>query len=109
MRTKIHGHFWKFEVLEDDEFSKRFEEDKDEFTYAITLKDRREVYFRQSTLNIEVMRHEVFHVYASLTFTDSADVSRSADEEIYAEMFGVQGELMVKLSKRILKKLTISK
>lgn len=61
----------------------------------------KELYFRKSDLKESTVRHEIWHLFYSYTFTNTADLNSLQMEEVTAELFSYQGKKIDKLSEEV--------
>lgn len=73
----------------------------DENSEAETDIEKREVYFRRSGVTLLTVRHEMFHLVFSYSFSDTANLDSLQTEEMCAEMFAYQGQKILKLSDEV--------
>lgn len=73
----------------------------DEGSEAETDNELKEVYFRKNDLKLTTVRHEMFHLFFSYTFTNTAQLDNIQMEEIAAELFTYQGKKIDKLSEEV--------
>jgi len=101
IKVKILDRDWKFYILSEDSFQRRF----GEHDSAVTLPDSREVFFCTDHLAQNVVFHEVWHVYRATMLTQSASITPEQEEEISAEMFSEYGNKMIRMSRILYKEL----
>lgn len=101
IRTTIKGDRWKIFVFESEEFVSKFGEGMSAFTDS----KRKQVFFDSEDLDLEVVRHELFHAYASYLCLDAATLSNEQLEEIYAELFAKEGTKMIQQATDLFNKL----
>jgi len=58
--------------------------------------------FKTTAITPEVVRHEMFHAYFTLTLTHNADLSMNDMEEMSATLIGKYGEDLIKNSRKVL-------
>lgn len=92
----IMGRTWTAILFDDDEF-----ESQHQHGDGITIPKSRQIHFRQSALDIETVRHELFHAYCDGLFLSSARIRQDDFEEIIAEMLGEYLEQMSEKSRAI--------
>jgi hypothetical protein len=93
-------------VIYDDTWFIYLSEEKDdvvidEGSEAETDFELKEIYFRKSELKLSTVRHEIWHMFYSYTFTNTADLDSLQMEEVTAELFAYQGKKIDKLADEI--------
>lgn len=101
IKIKILDQDWKIYVLDEDEFIERFGDGD----AAVTLPDIRECYFSEYDISRDIVRHELFHMYAASANLRSAALSIEQFEEFLAEMYGNHADRMLRLSRKLYKQL----
>ena len=101
IKVSIKGDAWKIYVFDHDEYVSKFGEGTSGFTDT----KRRQVFFSADDLDLELVRHELFHCYASYLYHDAVELTQDQIEEIYAEMFSKEGTKMIQKATDIFNKL----
>jgi hypothetical protein len=101
MYVKIKGDRWKCFVYDHEDFVERFGEGMSAFTDP----PRKQIFFVAEDLDMQIVRHEIFHAFTTYLCLDSVALEPEQLEEIYCEMFGKDGPKMMDLSAKILKRL----
>lgn len=101
LKFQINSDEWKFRVLTKEQMEKRHGDD----IHGLTQIDRHIVDLRQDHLSLPLIRHELFHVHLSYTFTGSAELSQDSMEEICADLFAERGDLMQAQAREIFNEL----
>lgn len=100
-QTTINEDTWTFYVVEDDDGVIM-----EEAAAAETDFNNKEVHFKRSEINLRLVLHEMFHVYAGyLYLKDTNDISINDLEEIFAALFEDKAERIINKSKEIYDKL----
>lgn len=101
LKVKIQSDFWKIHVLSDDKFENIFKES----LAGITLTKDKTMYISESDFNIETLTHEMCHVYFYYCCTNAASLNADQIEEIWCELFALQGKDIINTSEKIFKAL----
>ena len=102
IKFNIHGIPWRIEVLEDDEYVKRFEQ----LDAGVTLPGLRRIYISESELDLETIRHEIAHAFYHMAGVQSANIQPHDIEEIFADIIAIHGPNILKLSRNLFKELS---
>ena len=105
VRFKYRGDDWNAYLIDKDEMGEFVEDKADEETAAQVEWDKKEMYFNDVDLNIETVRHEIIHVATGYHYLENVDPSWHQAEEFFADLFGYDGEALLKLSRDLYKKL----
>jgi hypothetical protein len=97
----ILGQKWRAYIEDDDTYSRRWGESDG----AHTIPADKEMYFNEAELSRVVVTHELVHAYYSETCVSSANLTVDQIEEVMAEMFGVHGNKLLTLSRKLYKEL----
>lgn len=98
IKLKIKDIEWSFQVQSDLDYEKEHGKD----SHGITHKDEKKVFFKESSFDLHLIRHELFHVYASSCCLDSAtDISADDFEEISAEIVAYHADDLLKHAKKL--------
>jgi len=98
MKIDILGYPWTITVLPKKQFKKKFRKCK-----AIALLDKCEIYVREDVFNKLYVTHELTHAFIFYTCKQEVILDDHSWEEFIADLFGIHGETIVQLSKKILK------
>ncbi len=80
----IIGHPWQVEYLTPKQYTRKWGAD----SYAITETDEKCLYFVQDFTNLETIRHELSHAYASQLSLTELQLDDDQVEEFFCEMIG---------------------
>lgn len=105
VRFKWRGDNWNAYLIDKEEMGDFVEDKGDEETAAEVQWDKKEVYFNDKDLSIEIVRHEVVHIATGYHYLENVDPSFYQAEEFFCDLFAYDGEAMLKLSKELNKKL----
>ena len=72
---------WTAKRIPDSKFDRAY---GDKYT-AMTVSNRRIIYFRQNEFSLRTVIHELFHAYSHYLYLQSSSVPHEDAEEIYAE------------------------
>jgi len=97
MKFEALNRDWTVTVLSADDFKRRFDDE----AAAFTLPDSNEVVFSEDGLCLATVVHELTHCYYDSLCVSSAELTPHQIEEVFAEMFAIHGEKMLKLAKKI--------
>lgn len=78
-KVTIHGDVWNVYLIDEDDFG--ILEDGD---YAETDFEKKELYFRKTTM--QIVLHELVHAFVYYTYTDTADLTALQNEELVCEV-----------------------
>ena len=98
---KILDKDWQVFLHSEDSFVERF----GDHDAALTLPQEFEVHFCTEHLNLNTVRHELFHCYMSCLCVGSAQLEAHQLEEIAAELFAEHGDKILKMAKALHKEL----
>jgi hypothetical protein len=101
MLIPINGDKWKIQVLDDDEFDRRFGEGLE----GITQTKEKIVYFNEEIYDLDTVVHELTHVFFYYLCLDAASISVHQLEEIACEVMAKHGKHILKLSNKVHKQL----
>lgn len=100
-RYTINEDKWQIYLIDDDD-----NVIADEDAGAETDFEKQEMYFRKSDLTLEIVMHELFHVYFGyLYLRHTQDIELSDIEEIMAALFAAKAQRIIQRSEEIYKKL----
>lgn len=92
---------WTIYLVDDDDIVI-----SEEGSSATTDFSAKELFFRRGHLGLDVVEHELWHVYMGYCYLgDTDEISLSDMEEITAALFSDKGERIIERSKDIYKKL----
>lgn len=91
---------WTLYLIEDDD-----EVLSDTDTEAEVMHEKKEIYFRKSDLRLNVVLHELWHVYFGYCYLTDASISCHQAEEISASLFADKGEKVLEKSRDIYRQL----
>jgi hypothetical protein len=100
MRLKVSNKYWKIKLFTPEEFADKLGS-SGENAAALTDLDKRTVYFITTELTEGHVRHELFHVYFSLSFVNSANLDMNQTEEVAAEIMAMYGEEYIANSRKV--------
>jgi hypothetical protein len=66
----------------------------------------REIYVRRGDLQLNVVRHELFHAYAGYTYLEDTSISIHDAEEVFACLFADRGERVLRQADEVFKRLS---
>lgn len=90
----IKDDTWKFYIFDSDEYVAKF----GDHTSGFTDRKNKQVFFNAEDLDLQLVKHELFHVFASYLHIDATELDNDQLEEIYAEMYSHDGHKMEKLA-----------
>lgn len=67
--------------------------------------DKKEIYFSKDSLSLNIICHELWHVYFGYCYTSDASLEYNQLEEISSSLFADKGERMINTAKDIFKQL----
>lgn len=102
LKVRILDRDWKFTVLSGDSFQRQFKEQADGFTFA----DTREVVLNEDELSLDLVLHELTHVFFDSMCVSSAALDLNQQEEVFAVMNETYGAHMHRLARKIYRELT---
>lgn len=68
---------------------------------AVTWPNHKKIYFRTDEVNVEVVRHELFHAYFAESHVESADLTALQAEEVSCSIFGEYGDQITKQAREL--------
>lgn len=80
----IIGHPWAIDYLTPKQYVRKWGND----SYAITETDEKCIYFVQDFTNLETIRHELAHAYASQLSLTELQLDDDQVEEFFCELVG---------------------
>lgn len=95
-KVNIYGDTWNVYLVTEDDH-----QILDEGDYAEADFEKKELYFRKTTL--QIVRHELIHAFTYYTFTDTADLSALQNEELMAELISWNWDKIADLSLNVYK------
>ncbi len=72
---------------------------------ALIKFEQKEIYFKPDGLTLNIVMHELIHLYLGYTYIDDADLNSEQTEEVCASLFADRGESIVIKAKDIYNKL----
>lgn len=105
VRFKWRNEDWNAYVIAKDEFGDFVEDKGDEDTAAEVQWYKKEVYFNEEHMDIETIRHEVVHIATGYHHIQNLNLNAEQCEEFFCDLFAMDGEDILKLSKELFKKL----
>ena len=89
----IKGRDWKFVVIADKTFDKKFNAiPGDDDGCAITLNDDKTVFIKKSSIHLPVIRHEIMHILVFSSLVESSSLTALQMEELCCEIVGEHGQ-----------------
>ena len=101
-KVKIKHETWTFKLVSEKTLNKHF---GDDWAAAFVEPKNHRAYFCKEDFSIDIVRHELWHVFFSHTYTDSATLDAAQVEEVSADLFAAQGKEMWELADFIYKSL----
>jgi hypothetical protein len=101
VEVSILGNRWKVYLQDEDEYVDLWGDND----AAHTLPATKEIYFNEEELCRQVVTHELAHAYYAETCVSSASLNPDQVEEVMCELFGTNGNKMLKLSRQLFKDL----
>jgi hypothetical protein len=98
-KIPIRGHDWEIVLMTQEEFAKKF----DDNTAALAAPKELTLYFNTEELDLDTIIHELVHAYYSHSGTNSASLHIDQIEEVFCELFGVYGEEIIRVSRKLRK------
>lgn len=96
-------------TFNEDEWSVYLVDDEDDVldlgNDAEVMHEKKEIYFRGSALRLNLIKHELWHVYIGYCYLDSAHLDMTQMEEVSSSLFADKGEAIVNKAKDIYAKL----
>lgn len=102
MKIKLGDEAWLIKLVPPEEFVSTHGEEF-EGTAALTDLEKKEIHFRTDEIDIEYVRHELFHAYFNLLMLKDIELKKDDTEEMSANVIGKYGEELIKNSKKIIK------
>lgn len=87
ININIKGIKWKFRVLTDRSFTKKYHDDHDTITRGITIPDLHLVDFRLSEFKLSLIIHELSHVYYTSCLNSDIEPTVDQVEETLAKIW----------------------
>lgn len=101
LKLNILGLVWKIYCHTEESFSRKFGEQD----AAFVLPSLCEAHFNQDELSLNIVKHEIFHMYRAGLLTGSASLSADQEEEVCAEMFSEHADKMLRTARILYKEL----
>jgi hypothetical protein len=86
-------------TLKDKYFKITVSGDKWNVYYAETNFESKELYFRKTTM--QIILHELIHVYVYYTYTETADLTARQNEEMCAEVISWNWDKIAELAAKV--------
>lgn len=86
----IKGREWKFIVIADKTFDKRYNPEHDGGC-AITISADKSVFIKKSSIHMPVIRHEIMHILVFSSLIESSSLTALQIEEMCCEIVGEHG------------------
>lgn len=93
-KVTINGDKWNVYLITDED-NHILEEDD----YAETDFESKELYFRKTTM--QIVLHELIHVYVYYTYTETANLSARQNEEMCAEVISWNWDKIAELAAKV--------
>ena len=100
IKTQIMGDDWVIYLIDDDDGVIA-----DEEAAAETDGHAREIYVRREFLQLNVIRHEIIHAYASNLYLEDTEISIHDAEEIFTCLFAARGEELLRKAGEVFERL----
>ena len=98
IKISIKDIEWVFVLMSDKDYEDKNEKD----SHGITHKDEQRVEFKESSLTLRLVIHELFHVYSASCCINSCDsIDRHDMEEISAEILEFHIDQIHKTAKKL--------
>jgi hypothetical protein len=95
-KIKVLGKTWVVIVRSEKWLQKNYPD-----CHAIALLDERKVLVRKTSLNVEVITHELIHCYAHTLSFIEMELDDDQLEEAFCELFAKYGEQIIKDAKSL--------
>ena len=99
-KTKIYDDEWCIYLIDDED-----EVISDKDAAAEVRHEKKEIYFRRSELRLNIVNHEIWHVYFGYCYLDSAGLDMHQTEEVSSSLFADKGATMIYKANEIYLKL----
>jgi len=100
IKHTFNEDIWVIYLIDDDD-----EVLSDTDTDAEVEFDKKEIYFKRDKITLNIVLHELFHVYVGYCYLDDADLNMLQTEEVLCSLFADKGEAIVNKAKDIYNKL----
>lgn len=97
---KVKGRLWKFILMTDRAFDKLHNANGGQ-NAAMTISTKYEVHFPKSCWDIVNIRHELGHVFYTMSSVNSSDLTPLQVEETMCSIFGSHGPEMMLIADRV--------
>lgn len=74
---------------------------------AQVFHEEKEIYFRKKELRLNIVLHELWHVYFGYCYTSDAGLDMAQMEEVSSSLFADKGERILEKARDIYKKLKV--
>ncbi len=101
VRLNIKGERWKIFIFEGDEYRSKFGDTTSGFTDV----KRKQMFYCGEDLDLELVKHELWHAYATHLRLDAVKLEPGQLEEIFAEMFAKDGSRIIQQATELFEKL----
>ena len=88
-KIKIRDETWTFKLVSEKTLNKHFEED---WAAAFVDTAAKKVLLAKEHIDLNVIRHELWHIFFSHTYTNSAILTPEQVEEVSADLFAAKGK-----------------
>ncbi len=99
-KITIYEDPWTVYLLDDDD-----EVVSPSDAAAEVLHEKKEIYFRKGDIRLNIVLHEIWHVYFGYCYLDSASLDMGQTEEVSSSLFADKCETMIEKARLIHKKL----
>lgn len=100
IKYTFYDDVWTIYLIEDDDLVA-----SEEGTAAEVMHEKKEIYFRKDELRLNIVLHELSHVYFGYCYVMDANLDQHQLEEVAASMFADRAEIMLDKAKDICHKL----
>lgn len=101
IKFKVMDRIWKVRVLSGDDFMSKFDSEDAGVTLPIT----RELFLHEDELSLELVVHELAHIYYDSCCTKSATLDSDQFEEVFCDIVAVYGEVIWRMARKLYKEL----
>jgi len=100
VKIRIVAQLWKIVLQTPAEFNQTH---GDAFAEAAAVTDANtwSICFRNDSISIETVRHELFHAYWEATLTKDCSLTMDQSEELAAQVVGRYGEELVRKARKV--------
>lgn len=104
-KLKINDDWWEFYLVTEEEAEEISDDGKGFRALTLTGEDGPCIVFVEGHVTKNVVSHELFHLYVSYFFLDSANIDINDFEEIVAEFLEASLDKFLKIRNKIYNKL----